>query len=134
MNDQELLELEEMLEHPDVIDELCEEDFHRLAEVYHRNRAQQFAEQIASEVALEEGENPDDAIRNSSLYPTYRFHVDEAVRHFLSRPEDVREEEQDRLIFSFGMDNRIQQVLASAAKALSGQLLTPKEQLHGTFD
>lgn len=132
MNDKELLELEEILEHPDVIDNLCEEDFHRLAEVYHRNSARKVAEEILSSV--NSTEYSETAIKEHPSYPAYRFHIDEAVRHYTARPEEIREEEQDKLIFSFGMDNRIQKVLTSAAKALSGQLLTPEEQLHGTFD
>lgn len=191
MNDKELFELEEMLEHPDVVDELCEEDFHRLAEVYHRNCVNRLSEKILSEsmgldeafktgdrveydsygekkagvvtgigksgtVAFVKPDNFDhahfmhianlrkegkqakkvteDELKEHPDYPSYRFHFDEAVRHYNARPLEIREEEKDRLIFSFGMDDRLQQVLKSAAKAMSGQLLKPEEQLHGTFD
>lgn len=132
MTDEELFELEEILEHPEVIDDLCEDDFHRLAEVYHRNCVNRLTAKIMSEV--NETDKMDEELASHPDYPEYRFHFDEAIRHFLARSPEIREEEQDRLIFSFGMSDRLQQVLKSAAKAMSGQLLKPEEKIHGTFD
>lgn len=138
MTDEELLELESLLESPDIIDELTESDFHQLAGVYHRGQMSQITKKILADLNSQH-DLSENAIKSHKDYPLYRHHADEAVRHHLAcQTEEVNEEivempdEKER--FAKMMSPRLDDVLRSASKALAGKLLSPEEQLRGTFE
>lgn len=138
MTDDELLEIEEILEHPDLIDDLSESSFHQLADVYHRGQMAKITKKILEDLSTHHDFSAD-AIKAHKDYPLYRHHADEAVRHHNAcQTEEVNEEivemPDGKEKFSKQMSPRLDDVLRSASKALAGKLLSPEEQLRGTFD
>jgi len=138
MNDTELLELESLLESPDIVDELTENDFHQLAGVYHRGQMAKITKKVLEDLNSQH-DLSEKAIKSHKDYPLYRHHADEAVRHYNAcKMEEVNEEivemPDSKERFAKQMSPRLDDVLRSASKALAGQLLSPEEQLRGTFE
>jgi len=138
MTDEELLELESLLESPELIDDLTESDFHQLAGVYHRGQMTKITKKILEDLNAQH-DLSEKAIKSHKDYPLYRHHADEAVRHHEAcTTEDVNEEIVEmpdaKERFTRQMSPRLDDVLRSASKALAGKLLAPEERLHGTFD
>lgn len=139
MTDEELLELESLLESPDIIDDLTESDFHQLAGVYHRGQMAKVTQKILGDLNAQH-DLSENAIKSHKDYPLYRHHADEAVRHHnaCQTTESIEEEIVDmpdsKEKFSRQMSPRLDDVLRSASKALAGKLLSPEEQLHGNYD
>jgi len=138
MTDEELLELESLLESPDIIDDLTESDFHQLAGVYHRAQLTKITKKILEDLNAQH-DLSETAIKTHKDYPLYRHHADEAVRHYNAcQTEEVNEEIVDmpdsKEKFTKQMSPRLDDVLRSASKALAGKLLSPEEQIHGTFE
>lgn len=137
MTDDELLELESLLESPELIDDLTESDFHQLAGVYHRGQMTKITQKILGDLNAHH-DLSEDAIKSHKDYPLYRHHADEAVRHHNAcRTEDVNEEIVEiptcEEKFARDMSPRLEDVLRSASKALAGKLLSPEEQIKGTM-
>lgn len=127
MNEQDLLSIGELLEHPEQYPDVDEHDIRDLAIGYHLAQADKIASHIMESVSLTGDVNA--AIQTHEDFPRYAFHIDEASRNAAEANEPTVME-----AFDESMQSSLDRVLSAASKVLSGQLLTRDEMIKDKAD
>lgn len=136
MNEQDLLSIGELLEHPELYPDVDERDIRDLAIGYHAVQADYIAEEIMTSLFENQFKQPnitaDDvakAIREHAEFPRYAFHIDE-----LNRNASAETEPSIMEAFNESMEHSLDRVLSAASKVLSGELLTGNEIIKDKAD
>lgn len=127
MNEQDLLSIGELLEHPEQYPDVDERDIRDLAIGYHLAEADKIAAKIMESITFTGDVNA--AIQAHEDFPRYAFHIDEANRNAAEADAPTVME-----AFSESMEPSLDRVLFAASKVLSGQLLTRDEMIKDKAD
>lgn len=136
MNEQDLLSIGELLEHPELYPDVDERDVRDLAIGYHAAQADMIAEEIMQSLFENQLKQPNvtadavtKAISEHTEFPRYAFHIDELNRNAAAETEPSIME-----AFNESMEHSLDRVLSAASKVLSGRLLTDSEIIKDKAD